>query len=162
MPGLEVWRDGLRGSGDVAEIRFVIFIQRSGDTNDDRVHTFELRVFGGGREPLAAGPLDLWRCDPENVGAAGIERRNFSLVNIKAGERKAAFSIEKRQRKPDIAESNHGNSGLPLFNLALQLRKMRRRNRLAAHNLRGIAHDSSMPISPTGGSASFRFADLHV
>src|SRR5258708_39152368 len=95
LSSLQMRRYGFRGPGDVAEIRFVILVQRSGDADNDRVHAFQLRVFGRGCESLAPGPLDLWHRDPENIRTAGVEGRDFSLVNIKTGDRKAALRIQK-------------------------------------------------------------------
>ena len=63
-------------------------------------------------------------------------------------------TAKKGKRQPDVSQSDDRNLGLTLLNLAFQLRKMGGRNRLAAHNLRGIAHDSSMADSPFRSSGN--------
>src|SRR5215831_4272913 len=145
MAGTKMGRDRCSGSGDVAEIRLVVFIERGGDADDNGVHFFQLGIIGGSGKTLLAGLLNFGGSNAENVRTAAVQRGDFALVDVEAGDREAAFAIKQRQREANVAEADNGHPRLALLNLGLQFRKMRGGNSLAAHNLFvEIRSDSSM------------------
>src|SRR5947209_4300767 len=127
-------RNGFRGSGNKTKIRLVIFIKRSGNADDDRVHGFKLFVVGGRRQSLLACALDFRLGDSKDVGATAVQSGNLAFVYVEAGDGKTALAVEESQGKADVSQSDDCNARLALLNLALQFRKVRGRKRLAAHN----------------------------
>jgi len=55
----------------------VIFVERRGDANDDRVHGCESRIVGCGFEAARLGGRNLLGRDAENIGAAAGEGVDF-------------------------------------------------------------------------------------
>ena len=85
----------MRRISDKAEIRFVVFIQRSGNTNYDRVHFPQERIVGSGSKPLSLRCLDVGGRDAKNIRPALGQRRNLPLVDIKTGYRKLLLCIKQ-------------------------------------------------------------------
>ena len=74
MSGAQMGRYRLRRVGDIAEVGFVICIQRSGDADDNGVRLCEPGIVGGGFESLGACFLNLSGRDAKNVGSALSQR----------------------------------------------------------------------------------------
>src|SRR5579864_7556129 len=155
-----MWCNRFRGACDIAKVRLVIFIQRSGNANNNRVHLLELSIIGGGRETLIFGLLNFLSGNAKNVRPAGVEGRDLPLIDIETSDREVSLAVKQGQRKPYVAEPDNRDFGLALLNLALQFRKMGGGNRLAAHNLKGeISSDSSMRGPIARRPRTYRFPD---
>ena len=73
----------------------------------------DLRVVRGSLKPVCFfARCNLFWGDAENVRAAVIERVDFALVDIEAGDREFLFAIEQRERQSDIAEADNADFGL--------------------------------------------------
>ena len=109
----------MRGVGDVAEIGFVIFVQRRGDADDDGVHLRDLRIVGGGGKALRLGRLDFFRRDAVDVGTALGEGIDLARVDVEAGDGKLLFAEQQSQRQSDVAQADDADAGLALLDLVL-------------------------------------------
>src|ERR1700722_17426704 len=154
LSSAQVRRNGVCSISDEAEIRFVIFVQRSGDADDDGVHFGDLRVVRGRGKALRLRRLDFFGGDAIDVGSALGEGIDFALVNVEARHLELLLAVKQRERKSDIAHSNDANQGLALLNLVFQLfhRGIRGRSR---HCLIGrlffeIEGEGSKPEPPFG------------
>src|SRR5947208_3623741 len=103
---------------NVTKIRLVIFVERSGNADDDRIHLLQLGVIRGCGESLTAGFLNFRSWNPENIRAAGSDSRNFSLIYIETGDWESLFTVKQRKRKPYVTQANDCNTRLALLNLA--------------------------------------------
>ena len=116
LSGAQMGSDGVGGVGDVAEVGLVIFVQRSGDADDDGVHRGELRVVGGRGEALCFGGLNLFRSDAVDVGTALGQRIDFAGIDVEAGHLKFLLAVQQSQRKADVAQADDADAGLALLN----------------------------------------------
>ena len=112
LAGSQMRRDGMRGIGDVAQVRFVILVQRSGDADDDRVHLADLRIIRRRLEAVGLGGGDLLGRDAENISPAVVERVDLALIDVEAGDRKLLLAVEQGERKPDVAEADDPDARL--------------------------------------------------
>ena len=119
LTGAQVRRDGLGGVRDVAEVGFVILIQRRRDADDDGVHLGQAGIVRGGFEALGAGLLNFAGQDADDVGAALGQSRDLALINIEAGDPELLLGIQQGQGQTDVAEADNGDSRLTSFNLGL-------------------------------------------
>ena len=87
LAGAQVRRNGFGGVGDVAEVGFVILVQRGGDADDDGVHLGQPGIVRGGFEALGAGLLNFAGQDADDVGTALGQGRDLALIDIEAGDR---------------------------------------------------------------------------
>ena len=108
------------GVRDEAQIGFVIFIQRSRNTNNDRVHLRQLGIVGGRRKPFLSPPgSPLARC--VDVGPALGERLNLTRIDVKTSHAKFLLAVKQRQRQSDISQSDNADTGFALLNFVLEL-----------------------------------------
>src|SRR5215467_13274046 len=96
--------NGVSGGGNEAQIRLVVFIQGSGDANDDRVHLRELRVVRSGLETGLPGTANLFGGDAENVRPAGVERVDLALIDIETGDAEFLLTVKQSQGQSHIAK----------------------------------------------------------
>ena len=75
-------RNGLGRVRNVAEVGFVILIQRRGNANDDGIHVSQAGIVRGGLEALGAGLLNFAGQNTRNVSLALGQSRNLALINI--------------------------------------------------------------------------------
>ena len=120
---VDVGRDGLDGAGDVAEVGFVVIVERGGDADDDGVHGLDLRVIGGGAEAGLLRFLDGFRQDADDVGAAGVESADLVLRDVEASDAKALVAEEQGEGQADIAHADDSDAGVASFQLLLQFSK---------------------------------------
>ena len=123
LAGAQMGRHGMGGVGDVAEVGLVIFVERGGDADDDRIHGGDLRIVGRGFEAVRFGRRDLLGRDAENVGAAVVEGIDFSLIDIETGDGKFLLAVEQSQRQSDVAEADDSDPSLARINAAFQVSK---------------------------------------
>jgi len=117
---LDVGRDGFDGAGDVAEVGLVVFVQRSGDTDDDGVHLGNVGVVGGRAEAGFPGLLDgLWKY-ADDVGAAAVELCYFGGFDVEAGDAEAFVAEEEGEREADVAHADDADAGFAGFHFAFQ------------------------------------------
>src|ERR1035437_10089310 len=109
LASAQMWGNRFSGGRDVAEVRLVVLVQRSGNTDDDGVHARDVGVIGGRGEALGARRLDLGGRNPVDVGPAGLKHVDLPLVDVEAGDGELLFAEQQRQRQADIAHSNHAN-----------------------------------------------------
>ncbi len=83
----------------------------------------DLRIVGGRLEAICLGGGDFFGRDAEDVGAALIERIDFSLVDVEAGDGEFLLAIKKSERKADVAEANDSYAGLASFDAAFDVSK---------------------------------------
>ncbi len=123
LTGAQIGRYGVGGVGDVAEIGLVIFVERRGDADDDRIHGGDLRIVGRGFEAVRFGRRDLRGRDAENVGAAVRKGIDFSLIDIETGDGKFLLAVEQGQRQSDVAQADDSDPSLARINAAFQIGK---------------------------------------
>ena len=111
----------MSGVGDEAEIGFVVFIQRSGDADDDGVHLLDTGIVAGGRKALRLGGLDLLRRDTVDVGTALGEGIDLAGVDVEAGYGKIFFAIQQSQGKADVSQADDAHAGLMLLDSGVEL-----------------------------------------
>src|SRR5579871_2831695 len=140
----------MSGVGNETEVGFVIFIQRCGDANNNRIHGRELRIVGGRGKALSLGRLDLLGRDAINVGTAFGERVHLSRVDVEPGDPKFLFAVQQGQRQSDIAKSNNADAGLALLNLALELFDGRVCGRVSRHERSWNKEIEGIPILACG------------
>ena len=93
MSGAQMRCNRLGSLGDVAQVGFVIFVERGWDANDDRIHLGQTRIVRGRAETLGFRRLNLIRRDADNVGAALIQRRNLAGVDVETGNREPLVAV---------------------------------------------------------------------
>ena len=121
MTGAQMRSNGLRRVRDVAQVGFVILVQRRRDADDDGIHLGQARIVRRRLEALGAGLLNLARQDADDVGPALGQGRHLALVDIEAGHPKLLLGVEQGQGQADVAQADDGDARLPLFDLAFQL-----------------------------------------
>src|ERR1019366_3838014 len=164
LTGAQIGRYGVGGVGDVAEVGLVIFVERGGDADDDRIHGGDLRIVGRGFEAVGFGRRDLRGRDADNVGAAVVEGIDFALIDIEPGDGKFLFAVEQGQGQSDVAEADDSNPRLARIDAAFQIGKEGRSGELSIHikfahpDVRGRASPSGALESPTIAGQSGRKA----
>ena len=108
------------GVGNVAEVGFVVFIQRSGNADDDGVHLGDLGIVGRGGEALRLGGLNLVGGDAEDVGTTLGEGIDFAGVDVEASHRELLIAVQQSQRKADVSQADDADAGLMLLNFVLE------------------------------------------
>src|ERR1700731_1364354 len=98
-----MWRNGVRCSGDKAEIGLVVFIQWRRNADNDGVHRFQLRVIRRGRKARRLGRGDLLGTDTVDVGTAFRESIRLSLVDVETGNLEVLFAVQQGQGQANIA-----------------------------------------------------------
>ena len=100
LPGAQMRSDGVSGVGDEAEVGFVIFVQRSGDADDNGVHGGDLRIVGGGGKAMRLGGLDFFGRDAIDVGAALGQGFDLAGVDVEAGDLEFLFAVQQASGSP--------------------------------------------------------------
>ena len=100
LPIVNVRGDDSDRSGDVAEVGFVIFIQRRGDADDDRVHSRDFGIVGRGAEAGLLCFLDHLRKNANNVGAALVQNPTLSCAISKPVTSKRSALNNKASGNP--------------------------------------------------------------
>ena len=114
-------RDGFDGAGNVAQIGFVIVIERGRDADDDGVHAADVGVIAGGAESGFLRALNFRGQDAHDIGAAGVERSHFLLVDIEAGHRETLLAEEQGQGQSNVAHAHDTDAGGTVFNPGFQV-----------------------------------------
>src|SRR5208282_5730636 len=138
LTGAQMGGYGMSGVGDVAEIGLVIFVERRGDADDDRIHGGDLRIVGRGFEAVRLGRRDFLRSDAENVGAAVSQGIDFSLIDIKTCDGKLLLAVEQCQRQSNVAEADDADLSLARSNAAFQISKQGGSGGLSSHMRKAI------------------------
>ncbi len=121
QPGLEVPRHLLGRRDDERHVGIAMLRERRGDAHVDGVHALERaevrrrgEVTGADQRPHDGGRHVL------DVGLAGQELPDPGFVDVDAGDVEAGLGEFDRQRQPDVAQSDHGQAGGAVFDLAGQ------------------------------------------
>ena len=93
----------MRGVGDETQVRFMVFVQRSRNTDDDSIHRGDLGIVGGGGKALCLGGLDFPWSDAIDVRGALRKGIDLAGINIESGYFEFLFAVKKREGKSDIA-----------------------------------------------------------
>ena len=64
-----------------------------------------------GVKPAFPRGLDLRRLDADDVRPAVVQRVDFPLVNVEAGDGELLAGEEQDQRQADVAETDHADAG---------------------------------------------------
>ena len=120
LAGLEMGREGVRRIGDEAEVGFVIFVERSGDADDDGVHGIQAGVVGGGGKALRLGGADFFFGDAVDVRLALGEDVDLTLIDVEAGDGKLLRAEQQGQRQSHIAQADDADLRLALLDLVLE------------------------------------------
>jgi hypothetical protein len=123
----DVGGDGLDGFSDVAEVGFVVVVERGGDADDDGVHLGYVGVVCGGAEAGCLRVLDGFGQDADDVGAAGVESGDFGGLDVEAGDAEALVTEEKREGQADVAHADDADAGFAGFEFVLEGFDLRRR-----------------------------------
>ena len=108
--------DRIQGAGDVAEVGLEVFVERSGDAEDDGVAVLDAGEIRGGVEFAGgAGVGDLSGGNVLDVAGAGAEVVDFRGVDIEAERLVARASVGEDEWQTDIAETDDANDGLFLL-----------------------------------------------
>ena len=118
---VELWGNGFDRAGDVAEVGLMVFVERSGDADDDHVHVGDFGIVGGGAEAGVPGFLDGRRKDTNDVGAAAVERVNLALLDIEASNLEGFAAEKERERQADVPHTDDTDAGLARFDFLLQV-----------------------------------------
>ena len=111
----------------------MIFVERGGDADDDRIHGGDLRIVGRGFKAVRLGGRDLLGRDAENVGAPAVEGVDFSLIDIESGDGKFLLAVEEGERQSDIAEADDSDPSRARIDAAFQASKEGRSGELSIH-----------------------------
>ena len=113
---VQVRRDGLHGAGDVAQIGLVILVERRGHADDDGIHAGRFRSSRLWRESRISAPAESASGkNAHDVGAAGIQCADLSLLDVEPGDLKALAAEEQRQWQADVAHSDDADACLREF-----------------------------------------------
>src|SRR5215467_4236464 len=107
--------DGFARLRDKAKIRFLVFIQRRRNADDDSVHLREQPVVRGRFETVCASFLDFRGRNAVNIRTTLHERGNFALIDVESGYLELLLDVEQSQGKTDIAKADNGHAGLAGF-----------------------------------------------
>ncbi len=97
---------GFGGLANIAEVGFMIVIERRGDADDEGVHVLSMGVLVGGPKALRGGSRNLRFRDAVNIRPAIIQGLNLFGVDIESSYGEAGFIEEKCQWQSDIAKAN--------------------------------------------------------
>ncbi len=120
---MNVRRDGGDRSGHIAQVGLVVFVQRRGHADDDRVHPRDLRVVGGGAEAGLLRLLNLGGKNAHDVGAAGVEFGHLVRRDVEARYLEAFAAEQQRQRQSDIPHPDDSDAGFAGFDFLLEVGK---------------------------------------
>src|ERR1700683_2406926 len=111
--------DGMRRIGDVAEVGFMVLIERSGNADDDGVHLLQLRVVGGGRETLRFGGLNFVSADAIDVGSTLRQSIDLALIDVEAGDQEFLLGKEQSEWEPHVPQADDSDARLALLDFVL-------------------------------------------
>ena len=83
----------------------------SRNAEDDGVLLHQASEIRSRTETMFASALDLFRGDPEDVGATGFQIGYLAIVDVKSGDFKPCFREQERERKSDVAKSDDADCG---------------------------------------------------
>ena len=155
LAGAQVGRDGLGGVGNVAEVGFVVFVQRRRDADNDGIHFGDAGVVRRSFEAFGAGFLNFAGQDADNVRSALGQGRNFALIDIKACDLNLLLGIKQSQRQTDVAKTDDGDTGLTFLNLRQKVRD----GIASGSGIRCLRHKLSFPILARQVPASSRWGE---
>src|SRR5512133_3461354 len=98
-------RDVFGCAGDVTHVGLAILVERRRNADDDRVHLGNAGEIGGRREPMRARSLDLFGLDSNDVGAAGVDRVDFALVDIEPSDGKLLLTEQQGEWQADVTKA---------------------------------------------------------
>ncbi len=103
-------RDTLDSRTDVAEVRFMVLVKRSRDTQDDDVHFGNLGIVGSSFEPVPPGRFNHVVRYAHNVCTVRVEDLDLTIINVKAGHLETLFAKQKRERQAHIAHPHNADA----------------------------------------------------
>ena len=121
LPLVDVRSDGLDRPHDIAQIGFVVLIERSGHADNDRVHLGDLGVIRRRPEARLLRLPDGGGKDADDIGAAGVEGPYLVQGNIEARHPEALAAEQQRQRQADISHPHDPDAGLAGFDFVLEI-----------------------------------------
>ena len=113
-------RNGFCGLLNVAEVWFVMIIQRGRNANDDCVHLGDMRIINGRRETTFLSRLNIGLRDADDIRSALGEHFHLFAVNVKTGDPELLLAEQQNERKAYVAKSYDSYAGGPIFNLAFE------------------------------------------
>src|SRR5277367_4910036 len=125
--------DGVRGAGDETEVRLVVFIERSGDADDDGVHFGDLGVVASRGKALGLRGPDFFRRDAVDVRATLAQGFHFSRVDIESRDLKLLLAVKQGEGQTDIAQADDSYPDLALLDFGLELIKNSICSRVGTH-----------------------------
>ncbi len=106
-------------AGNIAEIGFVIFVERSGHADDDDVHLGNQGVIRRGIEAILPCGLNLRGGDANDVRFAAIQRVDFVGIDVEAGDCEALLAEQQGKRQADVTHANNADPRLASFDFTL-------------------------------------------
>src|SRR6476646_3680442 len=103
---MNVRGNGFGGLANIAQVRFVVLIERRRDADNQGIHILGMGIFVRGPKALGASGGNLgWR-DAIDIRPAIIQGLYLFRVDIEPSDGKAGFIEEQGQRQPDITKAN--------------------------------------------------------
>ncbi len=81
----------------------------------------DLGIVGGSAKAFFLRLLNSVRENPDNIGAAGIQRGDFSLFDIEASDSKAFTAEQQSEGQPNISHSDNADPRLSALNLLFEV-----------------------------------------
>src|SRR5581483_1261133 len=97
---------------NIAEVGFVILVQRRGYADNDDIHPFDFTIVRGGFEAILLSSPNLRSRDADDVGASLVKRAHLLRINIEACHLKFLFTEEKGQRKANVTHTDDANASV--------------------------------------------------
>ena len=111
--------DGIKSVDDVTDVRFPVFGERGGNTDNKYVTITCSRIVGGWLEAMFQCRGDCPCANSFDVAPTGTKGFNLADINIKAENRETALTKGKRKGEADITQPDNADDGSLAFQSVL-------------------------------------------